>query len=124
MEGKNKRGRTDGEGSGPGMDRQEGHGLNGRIQTGEPKSGMRSGVAGAAQHHILSKKKRTVRSTAQTAKETVDGKRHPFTHTKVAEERAVHGTRPLEIRPRHPLGTDGPGRDTISGQTNRCSTPN
>ena len=30
----------DGESSGPGMDRQGKHGLDGRIQAGEPKSGM------------------------------------------------------------------------------------
>ena len=48
---------------------------------------------------------RTVRSTAQTAKRTVDGGRHSTTHTRVAEERAAHGTRALETRPHHPLGS-------------------
>jgi len=32
----------------------------------------------------------------QTAKRTVDGRRHPTTHTKVAEERAAHGTKALD----------------------------
>jgi len=61
-----KRGGRGGESGGPGMERQEEHGLGGWIQAAEPKSGMHSGVTGVAvgrkqgtvQHHKLSKKDR------------------------------------------------------------------
>ena len=46
---------------------------------------------GTAEHHKPSKKDR--QEHGPDGKEKVDGGRHPATHTKVTEERAVHGTR-------------------------------